>query len=96
MARVIPVVQRDDSFFDQFGGSVGGPIWKNKIFAFFDYETVRSPASQTNIGNGWYDTSTFRCLCAFRKHCSEISGLPGFRRSQQGHQFFCDLPDRSA
>ena len=52
-------VQRDDSFFDQFGGSVGGPIWKNKVFAFFDYETVRSPASQTSIGNGWYDTTSF-------------------------------------
>jgi len=25
-------VTRDDTFFDQVGGSVGGPIWKNKIF----------------------------------------------------------------
>jgi len=50
---------RDNSFFDQFGGSVGGPIWKNKIFAFFDYETVRSPKAQANIANGWYDTSAF-------------------------------------
>jgi hypothetical protein len=52
-------VLRDDNFFDQFGGSIGGPIWKNKIFAFFNYETVRSPAAQTNISNGWYDTSSF-------------------------------------
>jgi len=50
---------RDDSFFDQFGGTVGGPIWKNKIFAFFDYETVRSPKSQPSTGNGWYDTPSF-------------------------------------
>jgi hypothetical protein len=50
---------RDDSFFDQFGGSVGGPIWKNKIFGFFDYETVRSPQSQTSFANGWYETSAF-------------------------------------
>jgi len=28
---------RDNFFFNQFGGSVGGPIWKNKIFAFFAY-----------------------------------------------------------
>ena len=33
---------RDPNFFDQFGGSVGGPIWKNKVFAFFNYETVRT------------------------------------------------------
>jgi Carboxypeptidase regulatory-like domain len=52
-------VLRDTNFFDQFGGSVGGPIWKNKVFAFFDYETVRSPQSQANIGNGWYETSAF-------------------------------------
>jgi hypothetical protein len=52
-------VLRDDNFFDQFGGSVGGPIWKNKIFAFFAYETVRSPKAQTNFSNGWYDTPAF-------------------------------------
>jgi hypothetical protein len=34
---------RDNSKFNQFGGSVGGPIWKNKIFAFFSYETIREP-----------------------------------------------------
>jgi len=52
-------VLRDTSFFDQFGGSVSGPIWKNKIFGFFNYETVRSPQSQANFANGWYDTSSF-------------------------------------
>src|SRR6266446_3012622 len=31
---------RDNSFFDQFGGGVGGPIWKNKVFFFFNWETV--------------------------------------------------------
>jgi hypothetical protein len=52
-------VFRDTSFFDQFGGSLGGPIWKNKLFAFFDWETVRSPKAQANISNGWYDTAAF-------------------------------------
>jgi hypothetical protein len=52
-------VLRDDNFFDQFGGSVGGPIWKNKVFAFFNYETVRSPQGSASIANGWYDTSDF-------------------------------------
>jgi len=52
-------VLRDNSFFDQLGGSVGGPIWKNKLFAFFNYETIRSPQAQTNIANGWYDTPAF-------------------------------------
>ncbi|MBV9180927.1 MAG: carboxypeptidase regulatory-like domain-containing protein, partial [Acidobacteria bacterium] len=52
-------VLRDNSFFNQVGGSVGGPIWKNKIFGFFNYETVRSPKAQTTISNGWYETSAF-------------------------------------
>ncbi len=70
-------VQRDDSFFDQFGGSVGGPIWKNKIFGFFDYETVRSPAAQTNISNGWYDTSTFDASAPSGSIAATYLGFPG-------------------
>lgn len=50
---------KDTNFFDQFGGSIGGPIWKNKVFFFFDYETVRSPASQPSTSNGWYETPAF-------------------------------------
>src|ERR1700683_4229626 len=45
--------QRDNDKFQQLGGSVGGPIWKNKIFFFFNYETVREPSSPLQ-GNGWY------------------------------------------
>src|SRR5712692_8893448 len=54
-------VLRDENRFNQFGGSVGGPIWKNKIFAFFNYETVREPNTD-NIGTGWYDTQAFDAL----------------------------------
>ena len=52
--------QRDTARFNQYGGSVGGPIWKNKVFAFFDYES--SPSNTTNTGTGWYDTSAFDAL----------------------------------
>ena len=54
-------VLRDHNFFNQFGGSVGGPIWKNKIFAFFAYETVREP-QHASPDNGWYETSAFDAL----------------------------------
>ncbi len=53
---------RDNSFFDQFGGSVGGPILKNKLFFFFAWETVRSPKAQVNIGNQWAETPAFAAL----------------------------------
>src|SRR5580704_2298547 len=38
---------RDESRFNQIGGSVGGPIVKNKLFAFFSYETIRERTSTT-------------------------------------------------
>jgi len=69
-------VTKDANKFEQFGGSVGGPIWKNKIFAFFNYETVREPTSnqQANVG---FETTCSRCFCAGGKHRRRsISLLP--------------------
>jgi hypothetical protein len=51
-------VLRDNNRFNQYGGSVGGPIWKNKIFFFFNYETVPTN-SHVDQANGWYDTTAF-------------------------------------
>jgi hypothetical protein len=36
---------------NQFGGSAGGPIWKDKIFVFGDYEGLRQSKGITNIAN---------------------------------------------
>ena len=41
-------VNRDDERTNNYGASLGGPIWKNKIFAFFNYET--SPDAATSTG----------------------------------------------
>ena len=51
---------KDTDFYNQFGGSVGGPVWKNKVFGFFDYEwqNLNSPAT----GTGWYTTSALASL----------------------------------
>ena len=32
---------------NQFGGNIGGPIWKNKLFFFFDYSGYRHRAGRT-------------------------------------------------
>ncbi len=48
---------KDTQRFNQFGGSVGGPFWKNHLFGFFAYETVREGATVTS--NGWYETPQF-------------------------------------
>lgn len=70
-------VLRDNSFFDQLGGSVGGPIWKNKIFFFFNYETIRSPQSQANVSNGWYETSAFAALAPSGSIAAKYLTFPG-------------------
>jgi hypothetical protein len=51
---------RSEDRYNQFGGSIGGPIWKNKIFAFFNYEgqSENIPATST----GWYATSALAQL----------------------------------
>lgn len=51
-------VAKDTNDFNQFGGSLGGPILKNRLFSFFSYETIRNDS--VNIGTGWYETPQFR------------------------------------
>ena len=51
---------RDEDRYNQWGGSIGGPIWKNKIFAFFAYEgqSQTIPATSTQ----WFPTAAFAGL----------------------------------
>ena len=69
-------VTRDNNKFEQFGGSVGGPIWKNKIFAFFNYESVREPISALQ-GNGWFDTGALAALAPAGSIASKYLSFPG-------------------
>jgi len=67
---------RDNNKFNQLGGSIGGPIWKNKIFAFFNYETVRQPNSDLP-GTGWYDTPAFDALAPTGSLAATYLNFPG-------------------
>lgn len=66
---------RDESRFNQFGGSVGGPIWKSRVFAFFNYETLRDNTAATAVG--WYDTPAFDGLASSGSIASQFLTIKG-------------------
>jgi hypothetical protein len=71
-----PKTGRDNSRFNQYGGSVGGPIWKDKVFAFFAYESSPQGNAPTT-GTGWYDTSAFDALGPKGSIASTYLTFPG-------------------
>src|SRR6266702_3804519 len=52
---------RVNTNFRQFGGSLGGPVWKDKLFFFFSYEGLRSNNRDISTGT-WVETPQFRQL----------------------------------
>ena len=68
-------VNRDNSRFDNYGASLGGPLWKNKLFAFFNFEA--SPYSSSSTAQNWYDTSQFDSLPGLAPIASTILGFKG-------------------
>ena len=46
---------RDEDRYNQWGGSLGGPLWKDRLFAFFAYEGQSENIPATSVG--WYTTS---------------------------------------
>jgi hypothetical protein len=53
---------KDQARFNQFGGTAGGPVLHNKLFAFFAYETERNDSVTT--GTGLFDTPAFDALAS--------------------------------
>ncbi|SPF49946.1 conserved hypothetical protein [Candidatus Sulfotelmatobacter kueseliae] len=75
----IPQVHRHN-----FGGTIGGPIFKNKTFFFFDYEGVRSSNPETHTagvpGDGTNGTTNERAgdfgeICAANGGTFNVQGL---------------------
>jgi hypothetical protein len=66
---------RDEDRYNQFGGSIGGPIWKNRLFAFFNYEgqSQTIPATTTD----WYPTQALTALAPANSIASTYLNFKG-------------------
>ncbi len=51
---------RDEDNFRQFAGTLGGPVLKNRLFFFFNYEGLRSKT--TTFQNEWTETPQYDAL----------------------------------
>ena len=67
---------QDAARFNDYGGTAGGPILHNRLFAFFSYETINNNAQQAT-GGGWYETSQFRTLAASGTNAAAFLNFPG-------------------
>lgn len=66
---------RNEARFNQWGGSVGGPILKNKVFGFFSYETIRN--SSTVKDNQWFETPQLLASAPAGSIAAKYAAYPG-------------------
>jgi hypothetical protein len=71
--------QRNNSRFNDFGGSVGGPILHNKLFGFFSYEAIRNHG--TSNSQFWYPTSQYFALAPAGSAAAKYAAYPGLNVS---------------
>lgn len=66
---------RDEDRYNQLGGSIGGPIWRNRVFAFFAYEgqSQTIPATSTQ----YFPTSAFAQLAPANSIAHTYLSFPG-------------------
>jgi hypothetical protein len=76
---------QDASRFNDWGGTLGAPIVKNKLFGFFSYETISDNVAQGTGTGAWYETDAFRALAGSSTNAATILGYTGIAPTG-GHQ----------
>jgi hypothetical protein len=67
--------QRNNFRFNDWGVSAGGPILKNKLFAFFSYERIKNTGKSTP--QGWYETPDLLASAPSGSIASQYAAFPG-------------------
>ena len=70
-------VQRDMDRLNQWAGSVGGPVIRNRLFFFFSYETLLN--STASLANNWFETPQFLAAAKGVPNsiAAKVAGYPG-------------------
>lgn len=85
-------VQKNTDRFNQWAGSMGGPVLKNRLFFFFSYETLRN--SSAGLNTGWYETPQFLSAVASARPNSISAKVAGY--SGEGASFNAIIPKSCA
>jgi hypothetical protein len=67
---------RDNLLLHSYLGSLGGPIWKNKLFAFFSFEHL-TLAGNSYRASSWEETSQFISNLPSGSLAAKIFAVPG-------------------
>jgi hypothetical protein len=67
--------QRDTTLLRNYAGSLGGPIWKNKVFGFFSFEHISTHA--TGLESEWIETPQWIQKLPPNSTAAKIFAVPG-------------------
>jgi outer membrane receptor protein involved in Fe transport len=77
-------IKRDDDRFNQWAGSIGGPIMKNKLFFFFSYETLRLKTVTIPPDAAWFEAPEFLTMAPSGSIAERMLTHPGEGASISG------------